>query len=187
MAIKNYYIILGISPSASAEGIRGAFRQLAKKFHPDKAGCEKTAIFQDITEAYEVLSNPEKRKLYNQKLTEERKRQKFSPVNVSIKPVFFGYDSNILEMDAFLTVQEAYEGTALNLRFSITVQCRWCGGNGYDFFFSCHRCRGSGLITRNKPIEIHLPPRLNHGDRIETFIDLSEKNYLHLSIHIYII
>ncbi len=71
MALKNYYIIMGISPSTSAEEVRGAFRQLAKKFHPDKAGGERTAFFQEITEGYRVLSDPEKRKLYNQKLTEE--------------------------------------------------------------------------------------------------------------------
>lgn len=187
MALKNYYIILGISPTTNAEGVRCAFRQLAKKFHPDKIGGEQTAFFQDITEAYEVLSDPEKRKLYNQKLTEEKKRQKTRSENVSRRPVGYELSTNVLEMDAFLTVQEAFSGITLNLRLSIPVQCRWCGGTGRDFLFCCIRCRGSGLTTMEKPIAVNLPSRLNHGDRFKTSIFLSEENYLHLLIYVYII
>jgi DnaJ-class molecular chaperone len=190
MALKNYYIILGISPTTSAEGVRGAFRQLAKKFHPDKAGGERTAFFQDITEAYEVLSDPEKRKLYNQKLTDEKKRQKTIPIRP--EPHQYGkredhFRPNVLEMDVFLTVQEAFSGVTLNLRVSIPFQCLWCGGTGRDFFFNCIRCHGSGNINMKRSLEIKLPPRLKHGDRIKSMIALSEENYLHLLIQVYII
>jgi DnaJ-class molecular chaperone len=215
MALKNYYIILGISPNTSAEDIRFAFRRLAKKFHPDKAGGERTAFFQDITEAYEVLSDPKKRKLYNQKLTEENNKQKNIPVhrapdpqenitkhfrsNVSSKMSFqsrsrrgpgksnheFGPD--VLEMDAYLTPEEAFSGVAINLRLSIPAQCQWCEGTGRDFIFNCSQCFGSGVTTLQRPIMIDLPSRLKHGERIKASIVLSEKNYLHLLIQVYII
>lgn len=65
MAKKDYYLILGISPTESLSGIRKAFRKLAKDCHPDRVGDKGTRRFQDITEAYEVLSDPERRKAYN--------------------------------------------------------------------------------------------------------------------------
>lgn len=61
---KDYYQILGINKNASAEEIRRAFRELAQKHHPDKGGdAEK---FKGVNEAYQVLSNPEKRGQYDQ-------------------------------------------------------------------------------------------------------------------------
>jgi curved DNA-binding protein len=65
---KDYYAILGISRDASAEDIKKAFRRLARKHHPDVAKDKKAAEekFKDINEAYEVLSDPSKRKKYDQ-------------------------------------------------------------------------------------------------------------------------
>src|SRR3990167_5598525 len=62
---KDYYNILGIGKSASPEEIKRAFRELAHKHHPDKAGGNEQQ-FKEINEAYQVLSNPEKRKQYDQ-------------------------------------------------------------------------------------------------------------------------
>ena len=58
MVIKNYYVVLGVPPTESASGIRAAFRELAK-YHPDRAGA-----------AYEVLSDPQRRRLYDHSLRE---------------------------------------------------------------------------------------------------------------------
>src|SRR5579871_5343819 len=65
---KDYYEILGVKKSASADDIRKAFRKLARKYHPDvnpgdKASEEK---FKALSEANEVLSDPKKRKIYDQ-------------------------------------------------------------------------------------------------------------------------
>ena len=64
---NNYYKILGVSSSASADEIKGAYRTLAKKYHPDKNQGNKSAeeYFKEIQQAYTVLSNPEKRKKYD--------------------------------------------------------------------------------------------------------------------------
>ena len=64
---KNYYEILGIKPDASDSEIKSAFRKLARKWHPDIAGNTPEAVskFKEINEAYEILSNPEKRKKYD--------------------------------------------------------------------------------------------------------------------------
>jgi curved DNA-binding protein len=65
---KDYYTILGVSKTASAEEIKKTFRKLALKYHPDRNPGDKQAEarFKEISEAYEVLSDPEKRKKYDQ-------------------------------------------------------------------------------------------------------------------------
>lgn len=68
MARRDYYIILGVSRSESSAGIHEAFRKLAKKYHPDLGGPEATETFQEIAHAYEVLSDPEQRRTYDQTL-----------------------------------------------------------------------------------------------------------------------
>src|SRR5215467_15428780 len=65
---KDYYEILGVKKSASAEDIRKAFKKLARKYHPDVNPGDKTAEekFKALSEANEVLSDPKKRKIYDQ-------------------------------------------------------------------------------------------------------------------------
>ncbi len=67
MAKKDYYQILGVSRDADAERIKKAYRKLARKYHPDVNvnSKEAEARFKEISEAYEVLGNPEKRKQYD--------------------------------------------------------------------------------------------------------------------------
>src|SRR5271157_1071987 len=67
-AKKDYYEILGVKKSASAEEIRKAFRKLARKYHPDVNPGDKSAEekFKVLSEANDVLSDPKKRKIYDQ-------------------------------------------------------------------------------------------------------------------------
>jgi curved DNA-binding protein CbpA len=69
MELKDYYFILGVPRTATARDILRAYRDRAKLYHPDRVGPQGTATFQDIVEAYEVLSDPERRRHYNDSLS----------------------------------------------------------------------------------------------------------------------
>ena len=65
---RDYYEVLGLSKGAEDKEIKRAYRKLAKKYHPDTNPGDKEAEkkFKEVTEAYSVLSDPEKKKLYDQ-------------------------------------------------------------------------------------------------------------------------
>ena len=68
MAKRDYYEVLGVGRNADAKEIKKAYRKLAKKYHPDMNPGDKAAEqkFKEVTEAYNVLSDTEKKKLYDQ-------------------------------------------------------------------------------------------------------------------------
>ncbi len=73
MAI-NYYRLLGVPPDAGQRRIKSAYRSLAKRFHPDRNSGSETAaeLFRQVNHAYLVLSNPQLRAHYDQKLSREQ-------------------------------------------------------------------------------------------------------------------
>src|SRR5436190_2184719 len=78
---RDYYETLGVPKTASEDEIRSAFRKLARKYHPDVAKDKKAAEekFKEINEAYEVLSDPEKRKKYDQLGADWNRQGGFQP------------------------------------------------------------------------------------------------------------
>ncbi|MFH2092888.1 MAG: DnaJ domain-containing protein [Pseudomonadota bacterium] len=75
---KNYYLVLGITSTATADDIKEAYRRLAKEFHPDYYG-ENQSPFLAIQEAYSVLSDPIKRQSHDQ-LVRQQKEKQYPPI-----------------------------------------------------------------------------------------------------------
>jgi curved DNA-binding protein CbpA len=67
---RTHYTVLGVPRSESEAGIRAAFRDLVKRHHPDRSGSAVAERFREIVEAYGVLSDPERRRRYDDSLSE---------------------------------------------------------------------------------------------------------------------
>ena len=67
-AKRDYYDVLGVSRNADASTIKKAYRKLAKKYHPDtnQGDARAEQMFKEVNEAYDVLGDPEKKKMYDQ-------------------------------------------------------------------------------------------------------------------------
>jgi curved DNA-binding protein CbpA len=74
MSTMNYYVVLGIAQDADSDAIRSAFRALARRYHPDAGAGSSTDEFRRALEAYETLSDPDRRRLYDRDLRGSRVR-----------------------------------------------------------------------------------------------------------------
>ena len=66
--MRDYYEVLGVSRDAGADEIKRAYRQLARRYHPDISGDERGSVFVEVARAYEVLNDPDRRRSYDARL-----------------------------------------------------------------------------------------------------------------------
>lgn len=156
--MEDYYKILGIAKNASDKEIKDAYRNLAKQHHPDKNPGDKSAEekFKKISEAYDVLSNPDKRQSYDNP----------SP-NVNIEDLFKGHGKFWEEMMGRtrgpqvkrgrdvsvviqVTLEEIENKVAKDLLIKIPIECKVCSGRGGVTYDKCSKCNGLGQILQNQ-------------------------------------
>lgn len=177
---RDYYEILGISKQASKDEIKKAYRQQALKYHPDKNPGNKEAEehFKEAAEAYEVLSNDEKRARYDrfghagmggsaggfgQSMTMD---DIFSSFGDIFQDAFGGSFGSFtggrrsgrrvskganLRVKVKLTLQEIATGVEKKLKVTKYSACDNCGGTGAaepSSITTCSTCRGTGQVTR---------------------------------------
>ncbi|PTH41915.1 molecular chaperone DnaJ [Staphylococcus agnetis] len=173
MAKRDYYEVLGVSKSASKDEIKKAYRKLSKKYHPDINKEEGSdAKFKEISEAYEVLSDEQKRQRYDQfghagaqdDFGQGFGGQDFSGFGGSgfedIFNSFFGgqrqRDPNAprkgddLQYTMTITFEEAVFGTKKEISIRKEVTCHTCNGNGAKPGTkkkTCSYCKGSGHVS----------------------------------------
>jgi DnaJ-class molecular chaperone len=159
---KTYYMVLGVSSTESSAGIRAAYRDLAKRLHPDVAGQEATRAFQEVTEAYSVLSDPERRRDYNDELKRSaddgivvrrpREPATREPVTIlghpdSIRPSFDAMYDRFLRNFAGMGVPKSERLEGLNFEVLLTPDesARGCVVPvDVPVFGRCPACGGSG-------------------------------------------
>lgn len=182
MANKDYYEVLGISRDASESDIKKAYRKLAMKYHPDKNKGNKEAEekFKDINEAYQVLSDPEKKEQFDRFGTTDFNGGGFGGGGFDFSGMggfedifdsffgggFGGSSRNRrnaprrgadLEYTINLTFEEAVFGVEKDITIAKNEKCDTCKGSGAKPGTSsktCDRCGGTGQVKyqRNTPL-----------------------------------
>jgi molecular chaperone DnaJ len=170
---RDYYEVLSVSRTCSDDDIKKAYRKLALQFHPDRNNApEATERFKEATEAYQVLSDAEKRTMYDRFGHSAFERGAgggsvdFSNfVGLSIEDLFESFFGNAgargarqrvqrgqdLRYDMHLTLEEAVFGTTKEISLTKHASCGRCTGSGMEpgsQRTKCTRCEGSGEIRR---------------------------------------
>ncbi len=164
MASKDYYAILGVSPSETPEGIRAAYRRAVRRTHPDHAGPEGAAAFQEVVEAHAVLSDPERRRAYDESLRRSAQgRSSLDEYASAVTRAFEPATSAEFVIEITLAPEEALFGGVLSFSIRIHTMCPMCGGASWEWFFPCLYCGGTGEIADLRPVSIQVPPGLYPG------------------------
>ncbi len=171
MAQRDYYEILGVSRNASEAEIKKAFKRLAMKYHPDRNPDDKVAEekFKEAKEAYEVLSDPQKRSAYDQfghagvdpagmGGAGFGAGASFSDIFGDVFGDIFGagarggtraYRGRDLRYNLELSLEEAVRGTTVKIRIPTLAVCDECGGSGARKGtrpVTCSTCGGHGQV-----------------------------------------
>ena len=168
-AERDYYELLGVQRGASDAEIKKAFRKLARELHPDVSEePDAPERFKEVAQAYEVLSNAESRKLYDQYGHAGLKRGGFTPTDFDlgnlgdIFSAFFGDDLFGRATrgagrggDAAVRVQielaDAYAGVQRTVELDVAAACDRCGGDGAEpgtTPVTCPTCGGTGRVQQ---------------------------------------
>src|SRR3989338_8229644 len=177
MTKRDYYEILGVNKSSSKEEIKKVYKKLALKHHPDKGGdAEK---FKELSEAYAVLSDDNKRKQYDQ-FGHAGFDQRFSQEDIfrgadfssifdeifgnggsggSIFENFFGGHrrrgeerGQDLSYEIEISFEDAVKGASREIKIPISQACNECRGTGAENndLSECEECHGAGQIRTNR-------------------------------------
>lgn len=154
----NYYNILGIDKSASAEDIKKAYRKLASQHHPDKGG--DTSMFQKVEEAYRILSDPQKRQQY------DNPTPNMGGFSFGFGPDMFNMSG--MESDFFSQVfgqragnpftQQRFQKQLFRTQIAITLE---------DAYFGKSQVMKIQTPTEQKVINIDIPKGVHDGSQVK--------------------
>jgi len=176
--MRDYYDVLGVTADAGADEIKRAYRQLARRYHPDISGDDRTPAFLEVARAYEVLRQPERRRSYDAALRAHAPRVDWmadeiaidfpsvSSVLDGIRHSFFGALPSVrLAAHIELSPEEAFWGTVVPLHIPLRGICAACGGRGEVWQEWCADCAGTGEVVSEHGLRLRVPAGVREGAR----------------------
>ena len=167
---RDYYELLGVSRTANPDQIKRAFRSLARELHPDVSDApDAEQRFREVVEAYEVLSNSERRELYDRYGHAGLRSGGFNPTTFDLGSLsdlfsaFFGDDlfgfggrgararGADIAAKVEIDLADVVTGTKRQVPFEVAAPCDRCGGTGAEpetEIRSCPTCGGSGRVRQ---------------------------------------
>lgn len=190
---RDYYEVLGVPRSATEKDLKAAYRKLARKFHPDVNPNDKSAEekFKEVSGAFAVLSDPEKRAKYDRGGHEafEPGFDPFQGTTIDFQDLGLGNLSDIFEMfggggrrrgaprraargedltlEMRLPFGDAIHGTTLEVAIPRAVSCSHCGGRGrLASGGACRVCRGGGRVSVTENVKTRIPAGIDDAERV---------------------
>ena len=169
--MDDYYELLGVDRRTGHAELRRAFRKLALKWHPDRAGYGATGTFRKIHAAYTVLADPISRAAYDRRQggvaavargrTPAVKLLRFcGNINGLLACGFARRAGNDI-IELFLNADEAATGGMIELAMRVPVRCQACVGKGLD---PCARCGGKRVVDDLFSAWLAVPPGVQDGE-----------------------
>ena len=166
MTKRDCYEVLGVGRDADEAEVKKAFRKLARELHPDVNNHDPDAEekFKECAEAYEILSDPERRQVYDRYGHEGLRRggqapnyEGFGSISDLFETFFGGGFGGMsgprgggdVQTTAQVTLEQAAAGAAVDVRYEVVDRCGRCHGNGAEPgtpIKTCHRCHGNGVL-----------------------------------------
>ena len=185
MAKQDYYEILGVSKTAEEREIKKAYKRLAMKYHPDRNQGDKEAEakFKEIKEAYEILTDAQKRAAYDQyghaafeqggmgELTlEEAVRGVTKEIRIpTLEECDVCHGSGAKAGSKPQTCPTCHGAGQVQMRqgfFAVQQTCPHCQGRGTLIKDPCNKCHGHGRVEKTKTLSVKIPAGVDTGDRI---------------------
>lgn len=150
MSKRDYYEVLGVEKTASQEQIKKKYREAALKYHPDRnKSSEAESLFKEASEAYSVLSDPEKKQDYDNYGHDAPQQQKWNQYDIN--DIFFSFFGNqrrkgeSINVNIAITLEEVATGVEKQFTISQYDICSGCKGNG-GTGETCATCKGHGAV-----------------------------------------
>lgn len=180
--MRDYYDVLGVAADAGADEIKRAYRQLARRYHPDISGDDRSIAFLELARAYEVLSDPGRRRSYDAALSHSSapagRADWVGPLNDEVdidfpsianvldrmRHAFFGVGPSVSRSAVIvLTPREAFLGVTVPLDVALRRTCPCCGGRGETWAEWCAACGGLGEVSNIHPMRVRVPAGVREG------------------------
>jgi len=197
---KNYYVVLGVSRGADLNQIKRAYRKTAKQFHPDISRSMNSEKFREITEAYETLSDADRRREHDAQLERIRSAVETAPAPGIISkrrsvyeqmdrfeslvdeffegflPGFYSRERGRppvkdLYYEIILSPEESTRGGLFPITVPVIEPCPRCRKTGFFDTLLCPVCSGDGRVNSEREFSLSIPPGTPHGTRVRVSME----------------